>query len=120
VVSKHLRLDLNLSSIVDRSKFIEEEIEKLIRYLKGEAAPSGPSPLSEEDIEKLKKDLAAYTKLPQSAREKIENLFVRARKDIAVANQLKAELDQWNVYKEYEDRFLDLFERKREKGDRQQ
>lgn len=120
VLSKYLKLDLNLASIIERSKFIEEEIEKLISYLKGEAAPSGPSPLSEEDIEKLKKDLATYTKLPQSAREKIENLFAQARKDITIANQLKGELDQWNVYKEYEDRFLDLFRRKREKKDTQQ
>jgi len=120
VFSKYLKLDLNLSSIVERSKFIEEEIEKLIHYLKGETAPSGPSPLSEEDIEKIKKDLAAYTKLPQSAREKIEKLFRDAAVDITAANQLKGELDHWNVYKEYEDRFLDLFRKGRKKENKQQ
>jgi len=31
------------------------------------------------------------------------------QEDISKANFLKSELDKWNVYKEYEDRFLDLF-----------
>ncbi|MCD6228128.1 MAG: hypothetical protein J7K17_01435, partial [Candidatus Omnitrophica bacterium] len=67
------------------------------------------------DIEKIKKDLAAYTKLPQSAREKIEALFKEAKKDISKARELKEELDRWNVYREYEDRFLDLFRKEKEK-----
>ncbi|MCM8756611.1 MAG: hypothetical protein NC817_01070, partial [Candidatus Omnitrophica bacterium] len=56
-------------------------------------------------------DLSAYTKLPQSVREKIEKYFKEAQKDISKARILKEELDHWNVYKEYEDRFLDLFKR---------
>jgi uncharacterized protein len=119
VVGKYLKLDLNLSSIVERSKFIEGEIEKLLLYLKGEAPPSGPSPLNEEDVDKIKKDLAAYSKLPQSAIAKIENLFKEAGSNITIANQLKGELDHWNVYKEYEDRFLDLFHQKDQKKDSQ-
>jgi len=118
IINKYLDLDMDFSSLVKRSKFIEEEIDKLIAYLKGEmqAPPEGPMPLSEEDIEKIKKDLAAYTKLPQSAREKIEDLFLKAKKDITVANTLKKELDNWNVYKEYEDKFLDLFKKSDKKN----
>ncbi|MCP4653052.1 MAG: proteasome assembly chaperone family protein [Candidatus Omnitrophica bacterium] len=120
VVNKFLKCNLNLSPLIERSKFIEEEIEKLINYLKGEEEPpSGNSPLSEEDIAKIKNDLAAYTKLPQSAREKIEKSFQDAQRDITDANKLKAELDRWNVYKEYEDRFLDLFKRKDTKEETQ-
>lgn len=115
VVNKYFNMNLNLSPVTERSKFIEEEIEKLITYLKGDVPQSGPMPLNEEDIEKIKKDLAAYTKLPQSARGKIENFFKQAQKDVSVANKLKNELDHWNVYKEYEDRFLDLFRKKNNK-----
>ena len=111
VINKYLKLNLNLSSIVSRTKFIEEEIDKLITYLKGDI-PSGHPPLNEEDINKIKNDLAAYTKLPQSASKKIEELFKKAEKDITSANKIKDELDHWNVYKEYEDRFLDLFKKK--------
>ena len=114
VMNKYFKLKLNLSPVTERSKFIEEEIDKLITYLKGEP-PQGPMPLNEEDVDKIKKDLAAYTKLPQSAREKIDKLFSQAEKDIGKANKLKEELDHWNVYREYEDKFLDLF-RKKDKG----
>ena len=115
VLDKYLHLNLDLIPLAERAKFIEEEIDKLIAYLKGEPLPQGPLPLSEEDIEKIKKDLAAYTKLPQSAREKIEALFKEAKKDISKARELKEELDRWNVYREYEDRFLDLFRKEKEK-----
>jgi len=116
VIGKYIKIDLDLSSMKERSKFIEDEIDKLIAYLKGEAPqPQGPLPLSDEDIDKIKKDLAAYTKLPQSVRDKIEKLFKEAEKDITVANKLKKELDHWNVYNEYEDKFLNLFKGKGKK-----
>ncbi|MCM8787037.1 MAG: PAC2 family protein [Candidatus Omnitrophica bacterium] len=114
IVSQYLGLNLNVLPLIERAKFIENEIDKLISYLKGEVETSlnTPKPLSDEDIEKIKKDLATYTKLPQSAREKIERLFKEAQKDITKAVLLKSELDRWNVYKEYEDKFLDLFKKK--------
>lgn len=114
ILNAYFDLNLNLEPLKERARFIEEEVDKLMSYLKGEApcAQSGPTPLSEEDIEKIKKDLAAYTKLPQSAREKIEGYFKDAQRDITRASSLKSELDRWNVYKEYEDRFLDLFKKK--------
>ncbi|MCM8819271.1 MAG: PAC2 family protein [Candidatus Omnitrophica bacterium] len=119
ILSQYLGLNLNLLPLIERARFIEDEIDKLISYLRGEAETpfSGPTPLSEEDIEKIKKDLATYTKLPQSAREKIEELFKEAQKDITKAAILKTELDKWNVYKEYEDKFLDLFKKKQNPQD---
>ncbi len=112
LISGVFGIKMDISSMWRRAKFIEKEIDKLISYLKGEAKPEGPTPLSEEDVQKIKKDLAAYTKIPQSIREKIENLFRDARKDITLASKLKEELDNWNIYAEYEDRFLDLFRKR--------
>ena len=40
---------------------------------------------------------------------KIEKLFRDARVDRSRAIALKRELDRWDLYKMYEDRFLDLF-----------
>jgi hypothetical protein len=119
ILSEYLDLQLNLTPLEERCKFIENEIEKLIGYLKGEMPqpPPGPSPLSEDDVDKLKNDLAAYNKLPSSIRQKIEELFKDAQKDITIAGKLKDELDHWNVYKDYEDRFLDLFKRKDKKDE---
>ncbi len=109
LVSDFLKIKMDISSVWKRAKFIEKEIDKLISYFKGEARPEGPTPLSEEDVQRIKKDLAAYTKVPESARNKIEQLFKKANRDITVASELKKELDDWNIYSEYEDRFLDLF-----------
>ncbi len=117
VINEYLGLNLNLAPLSERATFIENEIDKLISYLKGETPEPTKTPLSEEDIEKLKKDLAAYTKLPQSAREKIEQLFKEAQGDVTKAAKLKEELDHWNVYKEYEDKFLDLFRNKDKKDE---
>ena len=44
-------------------------------------------------------------------RELIENLFDHARKNRTKAYELKRELDRLGLYREYEDRFLDLFKR---------
>ncbi len=94
---------------------MESEINKLLDYLKlGSGGQAGP--IGEEEIEKIKKTLSQLTKLPTSVKERIDKLFEQAKLDIKKANELKAELDKWNVYKEYEDRFLDLFKKAKGKG----
>lgn len=112
-LSKVFNLQIDLSSLSDQAHIMEEEINKLLDYLKL-GAPSGP--IGEEDIEKIKKSLSQLTKLPLSIKEKFEKLFSEAEKDIAKANELKVELDKWNVYMEYEDRFLDLFKKSKDKS----
>lgn len=49
-------------------------------------------------------------KVPNYVMEKIERLFLEARKDRSRASELKSELDRWNLFELYENRFLDLFE----------
>jgi hypothetical protein len=46
-----------------------------------------------------------------SARDKrrIDELFAQARLDRSKAYELKSELDRLDVFRDYEDRFLDLF-----------
>ena len=51
-------------------------------------------------------------KVPQAVMERIEQMFLEVRKTDQFekkANELKAELDRWNLYPFYEDRFLNLF-----------
>jgi uncharacterized protein len=113
VLTKILNIQLDLSGLLTQAHIMEDEINKLLDYLKL-GTPLGP--IGEEEIEKIKKSLSQLTKLPVSVKEKIENLFDQAKTDIAKANELKGELDKWNVYKEYEDRFLDLFKKKKDKS----
>ncbi len=51
----------------------------------------------------------AERKIPGYIMEKIEKLFHEAKNDKSKAVILKKELDRWDLYKLYEDRFLDLF-----------
>jgi uncharacterized protein len=47
--------------------------------------------------------------IPGYIMDKIEKLFLEAKLDRAKAIALKEELDRWDLYKTYEDRFLDIF-----------
>jgi predicted ATP-grasp superfamily ATP-dependent carboligase len=49
-------------------------------------------------------------KVPHYIMEKIEQLFQKVKADHGAAPELKRELDKWNLYGLYENRFLDLFE----------
>jgi proteasome assembly chaperone (PAC2) family protein len=109
---KILNMQIDFNDLIEETQIMENEINKLLDYLKL-GAPLGP--ISEEDIERIKKSLTQLTKLPVSIKENIEKLFSQAKTDISKANELKSELDKWNVYKEYEDRFLDLFKKKKDK-----
>ena len=105
---------IDLSGLYVQARAMEEEINKLLDYLK--LGPSSSGPIGEEDIEKIKKSLNQLTRLPVSVKEKIEQFFTQAKTDISKARELKVELDKWNVYKDYEDRFLDLFKKTGEKN----
>lgn len=47
--------------------------------------------------------------LSPADRQRIEQLFEQSAHDRSKAFELKQELDRHGVFKEYEDRFLDLF-----------
>jgi hypothetical protein len=50
--------------------------------------------------------------LPADARLRIEALFKMVEKGELEPSELKTELDRWNVFAEYQDRFLSIFKRK--------
>jgi len=109
LLSKILNIKIDLSGLVEQAHVMETEINRLLEYLK--LGPQIAGPIQEEEIEKIKKSLSQLTKLPLSVKERLEKLFSQARADLSFAHELKAELDKWNVYKDYEDRFLDLFKK---------
>jgi len=122
VLIRILDIKVDIREIEVSAKHTEEEIEKLDRearetmskfmdYLK-----QAEKPIDSEDIERIKKVFDMYTRIPESAKNKIDQLFSEARKDISRADELKAELDKWGAFGIYEDKFLDLFK----KGKRQE
>ncbi|MFH0917913.1 MAG: PAC2 family protein [Candidatus Omnitrophota bacterium] len=114
-LGKILNIQINVAPLKEQAQVMENEINKLLEYLKlGNSGVSAP--IGEEEVELIKKTLSQLTNLPVSVKEKIEKLFGESRLDIAKAKELKVELDKWNVYKEYEDKFLDLFRKNTDKG----
>ena len=53
------------------------------------------------------------SRLPVDARVRIEELFGLVMQGDSEPGELKNELDRWNVFEEYQDRFLSLFKKKR-------
>ena len=51
--------------------------------------------------------------IPGDARARIEELFYRVDSGEADPAELKTELDHWNLFEEYQDRFFRLFRKKR-------
>jgi hypothetical protein len=47
--------------------------------------------------------------IPADARARIDGLFLQAARGDIDPRVLKDELDRWNIFAEYEDRFLNLF-----------
>jgi len=66
-----------------------------------------------KDVLTIEEPLELYPrhqkKVPGYIMERIERLFVEAKEDRNKASSLKGELDRWDLYGLYEDRFLDLF-----------
>ena len=69
-----------------------------------------------KDVLTVEKDVSmqpeADKKVPEYIVDKIEKLFLDAKGDRTKAIVLKKELDRWDLYHTYEDRFLDLFKDK--------
>ena len=51
--------------------------------------------------------------IPADARIRIERLFAQVARGEVAAAVLKDELDRWDLYEEYEDRFLNIFRKQR-------
>jgi uncharacterized protein len=89
-------LDEGVGEMDQQLAMIEERIREFFPSVNKE---------DDEEIASVEED-----KVPHVVMDKIERLFIEARQDRAKAQELKAELDRWNLYELYENRFLDLFE----------
>lgn len=86
-------LDLAVKAMDGKMALIEEKIKALF-----------PTMVKESGLVNMEKE-----KVPDYVMEKIGKLFREAKVDRKKAYLLKEELDRWDLYKLYEDKFLDLF-----------
>jgi proteasome assembly chaperone (PAC2) family protein len=88
------QLDAAISEMDSRMAMIEDQMSAIFPFISQQQ--SGMPSLEKE-------------KTPDYVMKRIENLFEEAKTDRKAAHKLKEELDRWNLYQLYEDKFLDLF-----------
>jgi proteasome assembly chaperone (PAC2) family protein len=80
------------------------EVDKMFEKIEDQLKHLG---LKEEAREEPQKE--DLDEVPKTVFDKIERLFLEAGKDKKLVHRLKEELDRWDLFAAYEDRFLDLF-----------
>ncbi len=120
-------LDLSLAPLDEQAKVVDRALIEAFEKLKAEhAIPDEILRKSDEDennadegeqdfeggeTKEAGSEAADEQPLDFTTRQRIEQLFEQARNDRSRAMKLKQELDRLGVFKQYEDRFLDLFRR---------
>jgi hypothetical protein len=85
---------------------MEQQLGELLSRIEKSIGSQGPPEEEGQVIEP-----PSEQQLSPADRERIETLFDQAEKDRSKAFELKQVLDRLGVFKEYEDRFLDLFKK---------
>ena len=102
-----LNFDVDMSEIDDATEKMEGTMEDIEMQIQKTFSHMGEGPEGEFQGGRAEDD-----KVPQSVMERIEKLFLEVTQTDQFhqkANELKAELDRWDLYSFYEDRFLNLF-----------
>lgn len=117
VLVKMFNLKIDVKDMELSAADTKRQIQKLIDHIRQsflEEEPEEPQDEleQEEDVsKKLEKELGITSEIPAHIKYRIENLFAIAKKDTKKALELKALLDKWELFKHFEDRFLDLFKK---------
>jgi len=104
--SEFAGIELDLIELSEQAKAVESQLTALLEQLQ---AASGESEEPEEEEPPQAAAPAEPTKLDPRTARRIEQLFQQAKQDHGKVFELKRELDRLKLFKQYEDRFLDLF-----------
>jgi proteasome assembly chaperone (PAC2) family protein len=99
-------MELDLSELSEQARMMEQQLGELLAHV--EQTYGQQSPVEEEAYGR---ETAEEEGVSSADRQRIEELFEQAVKDRSKAFELKQELDRLGFFKEYEDRFLDLFKK---------
>lgn len=106
ILTRMLQVQVDMAEIEELTRQTEGMLNRFIEQLRQGGHPM----VRQEGVEEVGEE-SVTPEIPRSARIRIERLFKEAEKDRSKAIELKAELDKWGLFREYEDRFLDLFKR---------
>ena len=110
ILTQMLEIHIDMS---DLDRLVNEKDRKLIEVeeeimRRMDIYPEEAEAMEDEDMEMME--------VPESAKRKIEKLFGEVKKDRSKAGKLKVELDRWNLFNEFQDRFLYIFRKGDEKA----
>ena len=95
---------LNISLDMRELNAFSREMDKRMKAIEEKIRQMFPTAGKEEPVDEIEEK-----EVPKYIMEKIEKLFHEAKGEKGKAYELKEELDRWDLFKFYEDRFLDLF-----------
>jgi proteasome assembly chaperone (PAC2) family protein len=99
-------IELDLTELSEQAKVMDQQLGELLARVEQTYGQQYPA-----EEEASSPAAAEEQRLGSADRQRIEVLFEQAVKDRSTAFELKQELDRLGVFKEYEDRFLDLFKK---------
>ena len=111
-------IQIDLGELIGQAQEMEQKLGELLAQMQQAIAQQVPETddeeqeeEEEEEEEAVQHEQAEEARLGAEDQERIERLFKRAKQDRSGAYELKRELDRLGVYREFEDRFLDLFKK---------
>lgn len=99
-------VELDFTALTQQVEAMDQQLGELLSQV--EKAYGSPIQTEEEEY---RPEPAEEERLSAADQKRIEGLFEQAATDRSKAFELKQELDRLGVFKEYEDRFLDLFKK---------
>lgn len=99
-------IKLDFTELEEQVRATDEQLEELLAQVEEKYGPQYASDEPEYRAEVIEEE-----RMTSADEDRIEKLFHQAVKDRSKAFELKRELDRLGVFKDYEDRFLDLFKK---------
>ena len=100
-------IELDFTELTEQVQGMEQQLGELLAQVEKTYGPQ----FGAEEEEGYRSEPAEEQRLKPADEQRIEDLFQQAEKDRSKAFELKQELDRLKIFKDYEDRFLDLFKK---------
>jgi proteasome assembly chaperone (PAC2) family protein len=97
-------IELDFTELAEQAQAMDEKLGELLAGVEHAFEEHMP-----EEEEAFNAEAPEEERLSAGDKSRIEELFAQARLDRSKAYELKSELDRLDVFRDYEDRFLDLF-----------
>lgn len=106
--TKMAQIELDLTELSEQASAMGEKLGEILSTIEQTMQRAGQE---EDEEEEEFTSPSEEPRISPADEQRIERLFALARQDRSKAYELKQVLDQLDLFKEYEDRFLDLFKK---------